>query len=98
MTCPLVLDISRQLGSEPDIKFMKELAIQKNATRLKKGSTPKLKQAHPYFPGSYLVKFFPRGWRNSEVLALDVSALEISTAFCRALGERRSLSGPQSPR
>lgn len=57
-----VLDTSRQLGSEAETRFTEALDILKNAAQFKHSATPKLKQAHPYFPGSYLVKLFlPRG-------------------------------------
>lgn len=57
-----ILRICRQLGSEPEIKFMEALDIQKNATQFKESSTPKLTQGHPYFLGNYLGKLFlPEG-------------------------------------
>lgn len=92
----LALDIPRQLGSESNIKFMEALDIRKNATQLKKTSTPKLKQAHPYLPGSYLVKlFFAGGGGTVKFWHMMCPRLKFSTAFCAALGERTSLSGPQ---
>lgn len=71
---------------------MEVLDIQKNATQLKKGSTPKLKPAHLAYLQVIWLSSFPWGWRNSEVLAPDVPGLEFSTAFCPALGKWISLS------
>lgn len=66
---------------------MEVIHIQKNATQLKKGSTPKLKQARPHFPGSYLVKwFFPGAQRVSEILALAVPSRALLSVQPRASG------------